>query len=125
MPNDLLLSCPSTDQIFDFVELLNKNYEKTCKDVMALIVILEEHNAVLSRDNDFNSFIKHYLISMKEMKTYDVVIHINSISEISYRNVFIQPNVEFCDNVGSMGVGLPFLSRLLSNYKSYLKFSNN
>lgn len=125
LPNDLLLSCPSTDQIFEFVEQLNENYQKICEDTMNLIEILEKNNAVLCHyndENDFRCFIKHILISISEMKLYDVVIDINYITEIGHRNIIIEPNVEFCDNVNSLDVGLPFLNRFLSNVKSYLKF---
>lgn len=124
LPNDLLLSCPSTDQIFEFVDQLNINYQKSNEDAMDLIEILEKNNALLSHysDSDFSSFVKHVLISISEMKLYDVVIDINRISDIGHRNVSIEPNVEFCDKIDNLDVGLPFLNRFLSNTKSYLKF---
>lgn len=121
MPNDLLLNCPSTDQIFDFVDTLNSNFEKSFKESTDLLEMIESYNAMLCHDSDFNSIIKHTLISISEMKLYDVVIDVHSISELVYRNIFIQPHVEFSDNVSNLDVGLPFLNRFLGNVKNYLK----
>lgn len=122
MPNDLLLSCPSTDQIFDFVDLLNSNYLKSYEETTSLIEIVESNKAMLIHDGNFNIFIKKIVVSVAKLKVYEIVIDINRISEIGEGNIFIQPHVEFSKSIKDLAVGLPFLNKFLSNVKIYFNF---
>lgn len=122
MPNDLLLCCPSTDQIFDFVDLLNSNYQKAYKETTSLIEIVEENKSMLIHDGNFNIFVKKIVVSVSKMKIYELVIDINRISEIGDGNICIQPHVEFSEKIKHLPVGLPLLNSVLSNVKNFFNF---